>query len=310
MSRVTTIDCEYVFPQFAAAYLIEDATEAAFIDNNTLHAVPRLLAALKARGLTPAQVRYIIVTHVHLDHASGTAELLRHCPQATILAHPRAAPHLIDPAKLVASARQVYGAAIFDKLYGAILPIDAKRVRPLDDGARVALGNRELRFLHTRGHANHHFCIQDGDTIFTGDAFGLRYPALQKHGLFVLPSTSPTDFDAALAVASIERIAASGATHAYPTHFGEVTDLARVAQELTHHLDFSGALLERALVSSSTDAELDAFCLTEIQAHMERYTRERKLPWATAERELLKFDLQLNAQGIAFVARKRRHAAA
>src|SRR5690242_7173105 len=120
---IDTIDCHYVMPNFAAAYLLADQGKAAFVDNNTTHSVPTLMNALKQRGLEPKDVQFIMVTHVHLDHAGGTSALATLCPNAVVLAHPRAAPHLIDPRKLVSSARAVYGDAIFDQLYGKIDPI-------------------------------------------------------------------------------------------------------------------------------------------------------------------------------------------
>jgi glyoxylase-like metal-dependent hydrolase (beta-lactamase superfamily II) len=303
VNQVITIDCDYVQPRFAAAYLIVDGDRAAFVDNNTAYAVPKLLAALRQAGLRPEQVEYVIITHVHLDHASGSAALMEACPRATLLAHPRAAPHMIDPSKLAASARQVYGAETFAKLYGELAPIPAARVRALDDGAKVALGSRALTFLHTRGHANHHFCIHDSgsDGVFTGDSFGLCYPVLQDRGLFIFPSTSPTDFDPDEARQSLTRITGTGARRAYLTHFGEVTDLAAAEAQLRRHLDFSGGLLERAAASSLADDELDAFCFKELTVYFESLR-----PFTAAERQLLDLDLKLNADGIAHVARKRR----
>ena len=180
---IVTIDTHYLGrSEFAAAYLIVDGDRAAFIDNNTNAAVPRLLAALDDHGLTPAQVAYIIITHVHLDHAGGTSALAAACPDATVIAHPRAAPHVIAPERLVESASAVYGATEFKRLYGTIEPVPADRVRSMEDEEVLAFGARELTFLHTRGHANHHFCVADSATgvIFTGDAFGLAYPALQR----------------------------------------------------------------------------------------------------------------------------------
>lgn len=300
--QLTTIDCEYITPGLAAAYLRVQGDEAAFIENNTTHAVPRLLAALAAQRLDPAQVRYVIVTHVHLDHAGGSSALMRACPNATLLAHPRAARHLIDPSKLVASARVVYGAERFDELYGAIEPIDAARVRSLDDGAEVALGDATLRFWHTRGHANHHFVVHDEarDTVYTGDAFGLVYPSLQRAGRFAFPSTSPTDFDAEAALASLDRILALGSRSACLTHFGEVDDLQAIAEQLRAWLRLSGALVSEAVGRS--DAE------TYIRARLEeallRAAADIGLVLDATDRALIAFDLALNAQGLAFVAGK------
>jgi glyoxylase-like metal-dependent hydrolase (beta-lactamase superfamily II) len=304
--RVVTIDCQYVFPKFAAAYLLLEGDRAAFIDNNTAHSVPLLLEALKREGLTPAQVDYVIITHVHLDHAGGTSQLMKACPQARCLAHPRAARHLIDPAKLVKSARAVYGDEPFDRMYGLIEPIPEARVQTMQDDESIAFGasGAPLRFLHTRGHANHHMCIDEpvSSSVFTGDSFGLAYPLLQRNGLFIFPSTSPTDFDYAEAVASLAKILATGARTAYPTHYGAVTDLKAAAQQLRKHLDFSRDLLARR--GEVADAELETFFRKELSAHFESTAASCGLKLNAQDRELVKMDLDLNAQGLAFVARK------
>ncbi|MBK6532427.1 MAG: MBL fold metallo-hydrolase [Deltaproteobacteria bacterium] len=135
-----TIDCDYVQPALACAYLRISQGECAFIETNTAHAVPKLLAALAAQGRSPADVRYVIVTHVHLDHAGGASALMEALPNATLLAHPRAARHLIDPSRIIAGATAVYGAEQFAALYGTIRGIDASRVRSLEDGAEVPFG--------------------------------------------------------------------------------------------------------------------------------------------------------------------------
>lgn len=305
------IDCNYLdLPEVAAAYLVSDSGRAAFVDNNTTHAVPRLLAALADEGLRPDDVEYLIVTHVHLDHAGGTSALARACPDATVLCHPRAARHLVDPSKLVASARVVYGDETFEKLYGRIDPIDTARVRTLDDGAAVMLGARTLRFLHTRGHANHHFCVLDEHdaSIYTGDAFGLAYPMLQGAGLFIFPSTSPTDFDPDEARRSVRRIVESGARRALPTHFGEVANLDEAAAQLLARLDESAAVFDAAVKSDRAGSDLEHFCRERLEPMFERAAAQRGLVLSAAQRDFLRLDLDLNAQGIAFVAERRRGA--
>lgn len=310
--NIRTIDCHYLRPRFAAAYLLRQADRAAFVDNNTRRSVPALLAALGDEGLRPESVDWVIVTHVHLDHASGSAELMKACPNATLLCHPRAAPHLIDPTKLVESARKVYGEENFRKLYGEIEPVAPERVRTVADGELLSWGSRPLRFLHTRGHANHHIVIEDVLTrsIFTGDAFGLAYPDLQRDGLFVLPSTSPTDFDPAEALASVDRILATGVTTAYPTHFGPVDRLPDAAAQLKEHLQASAAILRDARDSAVGANELDSFCERRLREYLENYAKSRGLAWSAGERELLELDLKLNAQGIAHTARRQREKAA
>jgi len=309
MSAPVTIDCQYLGPQFAAAFLLVENGRAAFVENNTAHAHGHLMAALEKSGVPPEAVDYVIITHVHLDHASGSAQLMAACPNATLLAHPRAAPHVIDPSKLVASARKVYGDAEFARLYGDVGPVPEHRVRIMQDNEELTWGSRRLKFLHTRGHANHHFCVLDSGSqgIFTGDAFGLRYPVLQSHGLFTFPSTSPTDFDPAEARAAVRRIAESGARSAYLTHFGQVTELQEAAQQLLMHLDVSDKILQDAVVSDVTDEGLDGWCMAQLREHFTRTLDARGMPMTPQTAEILKLDIDLNGQGIAHTARKRRH---
>ena len=309
MDKPITIDCEYLQPEFAAAYLLVEGDEAAFVETNTAHAVPRLLEALAKAGRSPEDVRWVIVTHVHLDHAGGASAVMKACPNATLLAHPRAARHLIDPSRLVASAKQVYGDEPFRKLYGEIEPIPAERVRIMEDEETLQWGSRTLRFLHTRGHANHHFVVHDSSSggVFTGDAFGLRYPMLQSRGLFVLPTTSPTDFDPDEAKKSVRRIAQT-ASSVFLTHFGEVTDIEDAASQLLRHLEFSGELLDRAAARSEAGKELIAYCEAALREHYDGELAARGLQLDAKGWELLNMDLDLNAQGIALVAEKRRTA--
>ncbi len=306
---ITTIDCGYLEDEFAAAYLVCDSGQAAFIDNNTAHSVPRLLSALAQSGHTVDQVRYLIVTHIHLDHAGGTSQLLQACPNATVLVHPRGARHLIDPSRLLASAKQVYGEVKFQELYGVIEPIPAERVREIADGEEVALGSgRALRFFHTRGHANHHFVIHDPENaaVFTGDSFGLIYPVLQAQGLFAIPSTSPTEFDGNEAIRSIDLILRLAPQTVYPTHFGPVHEVQAVADQLKTYLKESDQVMRDASLRSETGAALSDFCRRAMDEVLVRILRTRSITFGEREFALLKLDLDLNAQGLAFVAERLR----
>ena len=302
-----TIDCEYLNPKFAAAYLLISGREAAFIETNTAHAVPKMLQALKNHELDPEQVRYIIITHVHLDHSAGASALVRSCPRATLVAHPRAAKHLIDPTRLVQSARKVYGDEAFERLYGDIQPIPSDRVKIVEDGEKLPFGSGELSFLHTRGHANHHMAIHVPalSGIFTGDAFGLAYPALQNQGLVILPTTSPTEFDPEEAKRSVDRIIATGAKRAFLTHFGEIRDLETAGTQLRQHIEFSGNLMIRAMESGTQGQALSQFCERELRGYFVSYLESRNIQFTPEKWELLRLDLELNAAGIDAAAERR-----
>lgn len=303
----STIDCD-VAPQFTACYLRVAGEECAFVEAHTAHALPRLLAALDAHALRLEQVRYVIVTHAHLDHAAGAGSLLARCPNATLLAHPRAARHLIDPTKLVASATQVYGAERFDALYGRVEPIPAARVRALEDGDTFELGGATLQAHHTAGHAKHHLVLADPatDAVFTGDTFGLVYPALQRAGRLALASTSPTDFDPAEARRSLDRVLSLGAGAACLTHFGAVHDLDTVAAQVRAWIDRSEAWLEAAAASDQSFEAARDDIKAALRAALEREASAVGLSLTSADWATLAVDIDLNAQGVAFAALKAR----
>jgi glyoxylase-like metal-dependent hydrolase (beta-lactamase superfamily II) len=313
---LVTIDCQYLQPRFAASYLMIEDDRALFIETNTAHSVPILLKSLSKHGLLPEQVEYVIITHVHLDHAGGCSTLMRACPNATLLVHPRASRHMIDPSKLIASAQKVYGVERFAELYGVIESIRAERVREMQDGEVLRFGSRELRFIYTRGHANHHLCVYDSGTdgVFTGDAFGLAYPVLQNKGLFIFPSTSPTDFNPTEARLSLEKIVNTGATRVYLTHFGEVRDIKAAVAQLREHLDFCEQLLQEAIQSALTSAlseeALSLICAKKLRKYFDGVLRTRGIEPTKEIWELLKLDLDLNAAGIAYVALKFKQAQA
>jgi len=299
-SRVT-IDCD-VLPKFTAAYLRIAGDECAFIEAHTSHALPKLLAALEANGKKPEQVRYLVVTHAHLDHAAGASAVLAACPNATLVAHPRAAKNLIDPARLIAGATQVYGAERFAKLYGTIAPIPQERVRTLADGETLDLGDAKLQALHTAGHAWHHFAVDDPAlcTVYTGDTFGLVYPALQRGIRFALATTSPTGFHAAEARKSVDRILALGREAACLTHFDEVRDLAECARQVHDWIDLSDQWVQEAATSSLTGKALETSLSEKLRAAIAEDTSARGLALTAEDWEVLALDIELNGQGLAY----------
>jgi glyoxylase-like metal-dependent hydrolase (beta-lactamase superfamily II) len=305
MRKIITVDCDYLYPHYAAAFLIVDHGRAAFIENNTSRAVPKLLEALETAGISPENVEYLIITHAHLDHAGGTSALLRHCPNAKVLAHPKAARTIINPERLVASARQVYGDQKFESLYGDVLPVDASRVVAVADGQKIKFGTAEFEFIFTLGHATHHICVIDAATksIFTGDSFGVRYPDIESETLFLFPTTSPIDFDPVEAKLAYQKIVDSGAEHAYLTHFGQMTHLAAAQKELLVHLEAHISILAAAQSSDLSGKLLADFCEVKLQAYFEGCLKEKGIASTKLTWDLLKLDIELNAAGIAYRAR-------
>lgn len=232
---ITAVDAEYLWPGHAAAHIIQDAGHAAFVDVGTSFSVPYLLAALDVLHIPRKSVDYILITHVHLDHAGGAGRLLTALPNAQVLVHPRGAPHLIDPARLIAGSQAVYGAERFNSLYGRIVPIPAGRIEEVPDGLTVRLGARELTLLHAPGHALHHYVVVDPAhrLIFSGDTFGISYRELDTlQGAFIIPTTTPTQFDPGQLISSIDRMLAFEPESIYLMHYSRVTAIPRLATSL------------------------------------------------------------------------------
>jgi glyoxylase-like metal-dependent hydrolase (beta-lactamase superfamily II) len=222
---IHTIDTAFQRDHFDAAYLLVHGGRGAFIDCGTTHSLPSLLAAVHGAGLQPADIDWLILTHVHLDHAGGAGALLQHLPNAQLVVHPRGAAHMIDPARLIAGATAVYGQAEMARSYGPIVPVPAARVVVAEDGHRVSLAGRELLCVDTPGHARHHHCIWDAasGSWFTGDTFGLSYRELDSDaGPFIIPTSSPVQFEPEALHASIERLMARAPVAMYLTHYGRV----------------------------------------------------------------------------------------
>lgn len=298
-----TIDAD-VTPRFTACYLRVAGDECAFVEAHTAHALPRLLAALDAQGKKLEDVRWIVITHAHLDHAAGASALLAKCPRATLVAHPRTAKNLIAPQKLIEGATAVYGEKRFRELYGTIAPIDAARVRALDDGASFELGDAKLTVWHTYGHAFHHFVVDDPavDTVYTGDTFGLVYPALQTHGRFAVPSTSPTGFNAEEARKSLDKVLALGRRFVCPTHFDAYEDTTVIAAQVRRFVDRAEGWVAECAASDLSPAAMEAQLVTRWRTAI----AEEAPHFGPTENALLDLDVELNAQGLAYVADARR----
>ncbi|MBM4218201.1 MAG: MBL fold metallo-hydrolase [Gammaproteobacteria bacterium] len=295
---ITAIDCDYMRPRLAASHLVVDGGRAAFVDTGTTRSLPNLLYALGVKGIDPADVDWVLTTHVHLDHAGGAGALMQVLPNARCAIHPRGARHLIDPAKLIAGSIVVYGEERYRALYGEIVPIDESRVLVVDDGAKIALGGRELELIHTPGHALHHYCIVDAahELIFSGDTFGLSYRELDVDGrAFILPTTTPVHFDPEALCRSVDRLMAYRPRSIFLTHYAEVTELDRLARELKERVvAFADLGLRYRDVHDRADKLRHGMF-----AVMSSWLDAHGFPRDDARRhELLDDDVELNCQGI------------
>ncbi|SFM33886.1 MBL fold metallo-hydrolase [Marinobacter zhejiangensis] len=305
---ITRIDTGMMREGLAACYLLKGGDSYAVIETGTHNTVPRILALLEAQGIALAQVKYVIPTHVHLDHAGGVGGLMQVLPEATLLVHPRGARHMIDPSKLKAGAMAVYGEQAFTDIYGDVIPVDEHRVRSMEDGAEAMVGDRKLVFIDTPGHARHHFCIYDptSNGIFTGDTFGLSYPSLDSEkGPFIFPTTTPVQFDPDALKDSIRRLLALNPAHMYLTHYGRVDNPEPLGQQLLDMVDDFVALAEQC-AETSTDEELEARLMDAVGTYLTQRLEAHECPLSAAQvQEALGLDIRLNSQGLAVWLRSR-----
>lgn len=297
---IVAIDSGYCRPHFDAIHLIVENGRAALIDTAANAAAPRVLAALAEYGLTTAQVEAIILTHIHLDHAGGAGLLMQQLPQARLYVHPLGARHMANPEKLRAGTAAVYGEAQTQALYGTLLPIDPARITVTAHEQKIDLAGRELLLLHTPGHARHHQCIRDGRTghFFTGDTFGLSYRELDRDGrCFIVPTTTPVHFDPAALHQSIDLLMSYQPQAMYLTHYGQVTDLPRLAADLHRLIDaVVAAARPLAQAGATRHAQL---CEAIGQVMQMEAARAHWGVQGEALLRLLAMDIDLNAQGLA-----------
>ncbi len=296
---IIAVDTGYCRPGLAAIHLLLENGRVAVVDTGTAHSVDGLMAVLAQQRIDPDHVDYVILTHVHLDHAGGAGELMRRLPQARTVVHPRGVRHLADPSKLLEGVKAVYGADETSRRFGPVVPIPAERIMPAEDRMRLDLGGRELLLLDTPGHARHHLCIHDArsNAFFTGDTFGLSYREFDTaRGEFIFPTTTPVQFDPDAMHRSIDRLMQMDPGHMFLTHYGRVGNLDRLAGDLHDCIDAFTAIARQA---SGTGAHrhqliregLQHMLLERLAGHGCHLGLERKL-------ELLDMDIELNAQGL------------
>ena len=296
---IIAFDSGYVRPVLAAIHLIVENGRLAFIDTGSNDSLPNALSALRKLGLDETAVDYVILTHIHLDHAGGAGAMMQSFPNARLIVHFRGARHMAEPSKLVAGVSAVYGEEYVRRVYGDIIPVPAERIVSVVDGDAFLLGGRKLTCLDTPGHARHHICIVDEQTggIFTGDMFGLSYRELDAGTeQFIFPTTTPSQFSPDEMRASFSRLLALSPPAMYLTHYGQVRDVVLRGQELRQRLD---ALVGFALAERDSGLQrheriksaMTQYLLSEVRAYGCDLSEEVLLGiWGT--------DLELNTQGL------------
>ena len=339
------IDARYIQPGLACCYLMVEGDDVAIIETGTAHTAEGISDALADLGLSADSVRYIIPTHVHLDHAGGAGLLMQQYPEAQLIMHPRGARHMVNPTQLIAGSKLVYGEEKFSKLYGELIPVPKERVVTMEDGEKLELNGRELEFRHTPGHAEHHFCIWDAhsDGWFSGDTFGIAYqemgPAFwaeplegepegekllegklsednllvgklsgeNKSDRFIIPTTSPVQFDPDKLIASIDLMMSYNPAKFYLTHYSVLEDPAPQADLLRAQIEDYRQIAqllrnepERKETIFQALKDITLARISSVQPSLDLDTMEK----------VLAMDLELNAQGLDVWLRKQEQKAA
>lgn len=295
---VHLIDTHYVRPGHASSHLVVDDGRAAFVDTGAAPAVPRLLAALGELGLGREQVDYVFLTHVHLDHAGGAGQLMQALPNAKAVLHPRGAPHMIDPTRLIAGSIAVYGEDLYRRIYGELVPIPAERVIITEDGTRLKLGRRTFEFIDAPGHARHHHCPIDLDhrEIYSGDNFGSCYHDLDTAaGPFVIPTTTPVQFDPEAMHATLDRLLSYRPARIMQTHFGPVDQIEKIAGDLRAGIDALVRIARRHASSPNRRRAIAADMFEYFSARLDEHGHASTVAW---RHDFLDEDFLLNADGL------------
>src|SRR4051794_5332561 len=280
-----------------ASVIVHGPGGAAIIDPGPSSTLPALRAGLERGGIRSADLRAILLTHIHLDHAGATGTLVKENPELRVYVHEKGAPHMVDPHKLIASATRLWGDEM-DRLWGEFQPVPAASLTALRGGERIDAGGRQLDIAYTPGHASHHvsYFSADAGIAFVGDTAGIRLHA----GGFVMPPTPPPDIDLDIWRDSLRRIADWRADTIFVTHFGPHAPVGAHLTEMVAHLELVSGLTTLSLQRPADDGERERWFADEMRRALRRRMGESE---AQAYEVAGRFDLSW--RGLARYYRKR-----
>ena len=299
--NIFCFDANYIRKRFAAIHFINQNNKILIVDTATNHSAKRFLNALQTMNISPECVEWIVLTHVHLDHAGGAGFLMRMCPNARLAVHPRGARHMVNPEKLWASVVSVYGKEDAEKQYGELIPVDENRVIAVGEGEVISFQNRKLQIFDSPGHANHHIVIFDEESksFFTGDAFGIAYPELTStDGEFILISSTPTQFEPVKFDTTIKKIMEQKPKSCFLTHFSKIMNIEKNGYELLKQLDEYVSITQQA--SNNCESQQDQIKRKLFELLYKKLEKTNLNISKNKFGNLLSLDLSLNAQGLEY----------
>jgi glyoxylase-like metal-dependent hydrolase (beta-lactamase superfamily II) len=272
-SGISYFDLQFLnTPRIIATVVLSGPGGVAIIDPGPSSTLPALRAGLARAGIASADVRDILLTHIHLDHAGATGSLVADNPALRVWVHEKGAPHLVDPGKLVASATRLWGDEM-DRLWGDVRPVPASALAVLQGGERIAAGGRDLEVAYTPGHASHHvsYFSADAGVAFVGDTAGVRL----MPGGFIMPPTPPPDIDLEAWRGSFARIASWQPDTLFITHFGPFEPVGAHLTEMADHLELTSGLVKASLAREGSDDSREEWFADEIRRDLRRRMSER-----------------------------------
>ena len=284
-------------PRIVATAVIQGPRGVALLDPGPTSTLPTLMSELERGGIRMGDLTDIVLTHIHLDHAGATGTLVRSNPALKVFVHEKGAPHLVDPAKLLASAGRLYGDQM-ETLWGEVAPVPAGALSSLAGGERIEAGGRRFDVAYTPGHASHHVSYFNEETglAFVGDTAGIKRTATGM----VLAPTPPPDIDVESWEASLARIGAWRPDTLFITHFGPAAPYAPHLNELREHLHFTMEIVRESLTRDGTDEDRERWFTERVRLELRRRINESD---AHAYEVAGRFDL--NWRGLARYLRKK-----
>ena len=239
-------------PEIIATAVLQGASGVALIDPGPSSTLESLRASLGRRGIKISDVSQLLLTHIHLDHAGVAGTLVRENPAIEVMVHERGAPHMIEPARLIASATRLYGAGDMERLWGEFLAVPSGNVRRLTGGETISVVGREIDVAYTPGHASHHVSYFDraSRVAFVGDTAGIR-----RKSPYVMPPTPPPDIDLEAWRESEDRILDWNPDTLFLTHFGPFHGARVQFQHLRENIEAWSRIVRRLIAAAGMSEE-------------------------------------------------------
>ena len=285
--------------QRTSSYLLIDE-KIALIETSASPSVPYILDGLDELNIALEDIDYVIVTHIHLDHAGGAGLFLQSCPNATFIVHPRGVSHMVDPSRLIASAKSVYGEE-FELLFDPIVPIDANRIVEIGHEQELVLGQHKLTFYHTEGHAKHHVSMLYSATngLFVGDTTGVRYPEMDGEAIdLIIPSTSPNQYNPETMEQSIQLYESLNASELYFGHYGSYKNPEEAYRQVRYWTPLFLTEGKKASEISSIFQEQVHYLDARLKELLFNYLQENDIPASHPVYETIPFDTIVSSMGI------------